>query len=73
MVEPVALCKHGHPLTADNIYVNPRGVTECAVCRKENMKRWRERNPTYMQEYRNRQANPLQPWRFCPHCGRPLT
>jgi hypothetical protein len=74
MVEPVALCKHGHPLTEDNIYVNPkRGVTECATCRKENAKRWRERNPNYMPEYRNRQANPPQPWRFCPHCGKPLT
>jgi alkyl hydroperoxide reductase subunit AhpF len=63
----VATCKHGHVLEGDNVYRNSRGVIECKQCRAEQQKRWRDKNPDYMHEYRHRGE-----WRFCPHCGKPL-
>ncbi len=30
----IKLCKHGHELTSDNIYINPSGYVTCRICRK---------------------------------------
>ena len=32
----IDICKHGHPLTADNLYTHPRtGKVQCQQCRKD--------------------------------------
>jgi hypothetical protein len=39
-------CRRGHPLSGDNLYLNPHplGGRECRICRKANRQRWeRER------------------------------
>lgn len=28
-------CKHGHPLTGENLYINPSGWAECKECRRQ--------------------------------------
>ena len=85
-MDPVALCKYGHPIEGDNIYRNARGVIECRLCRNAANKRWRDKNPTYMSAYRKQHPLPAaymrerrqaekqrgKHWRFCPHCGKPL-
>jgi len=39
----ITSCKHGHPLSGDNLYVDPRGRRGCKTCRREAVKRnyWR--------------------------------
>ena len=37
----VILCKHGHKLTSDNIYVRPNGAQRCKTCRTLDKERFR--------------------------------
>lgn len=37
----VILCKHGHKLTPDNIYVRPNGAQRCKICRSLDKERFR--------------------------------
>jgi hypothetical protein len=37
------VCKHGHPLTDDNVYVTPRGSRTCRACQRARVVAWRER------------------------------
>lgn len=32
-------CKHGHPLSGDNLYVTPNGRRNCKTCRREAVRR----------------------------------
>lgn len=36
-------CKHGHPLSGGNLYVNPRGQRQCITCRRAIQKRYKAR------------------------------
>lgn len=36
-------CMHGHPMTADNVYVNPQGVRICRICDRERVRRNRRK------------------------------
>lgn len=29
-----SVCKHGHPLTEDNVYISPKGIMSCRECRR---------------------------------------
>ncbi|MGH8129090.1 MAG: HNH endonuclease signature motif containing protein [Gammaproteobacteria bacterium] len=40
---PRPLCKHGHPLSGSNLYINPRGDRECRTCRRAASARQLER------------------------------
>ena len=37
-------CKRGHPLSGENLYVNPSGSKVCIQCRKLWTKRYKEKN-----------------------------
>lgn len=37
-----AACRKGHPRTAENTYVSPRGVRDCRTCRQERAAARRE-------------------------------
>ena len=41
-------CRHGHSLSADNLYVDPRGFRECRVCRAAAMTRLHTRHEEYV-------------------------
>ena len=47
----IETCRHGHPWTPENIYIDPRGRRQCRACRRETSRRWREANPGYQREY----------------------
>lgn len=50
-------CKHGHPLSGDNLYVTPDGRRQCHICRA----RWRaQRDPEALREYARRYARELR-------------
>ena len=34
------LCKRGHPLDGENLYITPDGKRRCRTCRREANKRW---------------------------------
>lgn len=34
-------CKRGHPLSGDNLYVNPQGHHHCRICKRERQRRYR--------------------------------
>ena len=36
------VCKHGHPWTDENIYVDPRGYRNCKQCRRKSAERWKK-------------------------------
>ena len=36
-------CKHGHPLSGDNLRISPNGVRACRACNAANQKAFRER------------------------------
>lgn len=36
-------CKHGHPLSGPNLYVNPRGQRQCRTCQAAREQRYREK------------------------------
>lgn len=36
-------CKHGHPLSGNNLYVAPNGKRACQVCRRKAERRYKER------------------------------
>ncbi len=36
-------CKRGHERTANNVYVTPRGLWDCRVCREIRMKAYRQK------------------------------
>lgn len=39
-------CKHGHPLTGENLYIDGSGFRRCRVCIKDNNDRNnKKRNP----------------------------
>jgi hypothetical protein len=40
-------CRHGHELTADNIYTDPRGFRACRICQRANSTMWKQRNPDW--------------------------
>jgi hypothetical protein len=40
-----AFCEKGHPLSDDNLYISPKGARGCMACRREVMRRRRERHP----------------------------
>lgn len=33
-------CKHGHPLSGDNLYIDPRNKRGCKTCRRLAVRRW---------------------------------
>ncbi len=35
---PRKLCKRGHPLSGDNLYIDPRGYGNCVMCRRKPRK-----------------------------------
>lgn len=37
-------CKHGHPLTGENLYVSPQGLRQCITCRRKRHLRYYEAN-----------------------------
>lgn len=37
-------CKHGHKYTPENTYVDPRGLRECRICRRDRDRRFSEAN-----------------------------
>jgi HNH endonuclease len=39
-------CLQGHPLTGDNLYVNPSGAQNCRICRRAYLRAWRARRRT---------------------------
>lgn len=39
-------CKNGHALVGDNVYIDKRGWKECRECRRENVRKWRQRSKT---------------------------
>lgn len=42
---PRSHCKHGHPLTPENVYVWTNGSRRCRECHRINRRRWNVRNP----------------------------
>lgn len=36
-------CPHGHEFSEENTYLNPNGSKECVICRRDRMKRFKER------------------------------
>lgn len=36
-------CKHGHPLSGDNLYMTPDGRRNCRACRREAARRYQAR------------------------------
>jgi hypothetical protein len=36
-------CKHGHPLSGDNLYIDNRGHRRCITCKRAEWHRWKER------------------------------
>lgn len=36
-------CRHGHPLSGDNLYVTPKGFRQCRTCRKVAQERHRRK------------------------------
>ena len=46
-------CKAGHALKGSNVYVRPdNGHRQCVVCKKAIFKRFRVKNPGYLQQWR---------------------
>jgi len=39
-------CKHGHPLSGDNLRIAPNGVRVCRACNAANQQAFRERQRT---------------------------
>jgi hypothetical protein len=39
----VTHCRHGHPLSGDNLYICPRGRRECKTCRRRAGDRYKSR------------------------------
>lgn len=39
----VTRCPRGHPYSGDNLYINPVGAFECRICKRESVRRARER------------------------------
>jgi hypothetical protein len=37
-------CKHGHPLSGDNLRIGPNGVRACRACNAANQRAFRERH-----------------------------
>jgi hypothetical protein len=37
-------CKHGHPLSGDNLRIGPNGVRTCRACNAANQRAFRERH-----------------------------
>jgi hypothetical protein len=50
-------CKKGHPLSGDNLYINPKGERNCRTCQDENRKKFLRTNPGYMKNYKKRRQN----------------
>jgi hypothetical protein len=48
-------CKRGHPLRGDNVYIQKGGLRSCIICRKDRLKEFRRRNPTYNRDYKRTQ------------------
>lgn len=38
-------CKHGHPLSGDNLYIRPTGRRECRACRRDGLARFYAKYP----------------------------
>jgi hypothetical protein len=36
-------CKHGHPLSGDNLRIGPNGTRACRACNAANQRAFRER------------------------------
>lgn len=36
-------CAHGHPLSGENLYIEPKGSRVCRTCSRESARRWREK------------------------------
>lgn len=34
-------CPHGHPWTAENIYISPRGHKNCRICARKRTSEWK--------------------------------
>lgn len=50
-------CKNGHPLSGDNLYINPSGFRNCRICQKLRQSQWIERNrEKYLEQHRIRAA-----------------
>lgn len=59
-------CEKGHPLSGDNLYVSPKGARGCMACRREVMRRHRERNP---EEWRKWESSSLSSTQRVNHSG----
>lgn len=40
-------CKNGHERTEENTYVRASGLRYCRLCRREYVKKWKNKNLTY--------------------------
>lgn len=36
-------CKHGHPLSGENLYVDVRGMRQCRTCGRASARRWQQK------------------------------
>ena len=45
-------CKHGHPLSGDNLYLSPKGSRGCKKCRSKYAHDSHKSNPQKMRSYR---------------------
>lgn len=36
-------CKRGHALSNENLYVNPRGERQCRICKRANLRQYKQR------------------------------
>lgn len=46
------VCKRGHSLTGDNVYINPtNGCRSCYTCKLNYLKQWRVQNRSYIKKY----------------------
>lgn len=50
-------CKHGHPLSGDNLHINVRGGRQCIICLRKSQLEWARRNF---------KPNPRKPKAHCP-------
>ncbi len=53
------VCKQGHELKPENIYVRPNGERECKTCKQASAREYRQRNLEKLKAYRRayRQQN----------------
>jgi hypothetical protein len=45
------ICKRGHPLRGDNVYISAKGLRSCIICRRECLKKFIRANPEYNKTY----------------------